>query len=33
LYGSNFRLELTEDSPGGSRVELEIPWRTDPIYA
>jgi two-component system, LytTR family, sensor kinase len=33
LYGSNFRLELKEDTPGGSRVELEIPWRTDPLYA
>ena len=33
LYGSNFRLELLEDQPGGSRVELEIPWRTDPAHA
>jgi LytS/YehU family sensor histidine kinase len=29
LYGGNFRLDLTEDQPRGSRVELEIPWSTD----
>lgn len=33
LYGPNFRLELKDDQPGGSRVELEIPWRPDPAYA
>jgi two-component system LytT family sensor kinase len=33
LYGSNFRLELKDDRPGGSRVELEIPWRTGPLHA
>jgi two-component system LytT family sensor kinase len=33
LYGTNFRLELKEDQPRGSRVELEIPWRTGSAYA
>lgn len=33
LYGSDFRLELADDAPGSSRVELEIPWRTDPAHA
>ena len=33
LYGGNFRLELKEDQPRGSRVELEIPWSTEQAYA
>lgn len=33
LYGPHFRLELTEDHPRGSRVELEIPWRTATAHA